>query len=458
VRRAETQMQIAAADARAAQSGPLAEAEALQEVTRKQTELAELAAVRTQKELIASTIRPAEAEAEALVRRAEGEREARIAQAQADAERVRLAGQAEATVTVTKGEAQARVVAVNAEAEAQRTTLEGNAEAGIVFTKGEAEAKALELRAQAYRQFNEAAVIQTVLSMLPEIVRAAAEPMGNIGSLTVLSSDGASEVVRTTTRTVAEAGAAVKGLTGIDIPALLGSAMGVAGTAPEAPGGGRGRGGGPGGAGGRGGGSRPGAGGAGGSSRSGAATSTPTAGGRPGVQARPAPVVSAPAEADEDPAVAMARADESIRRAAAAGRATTEAAMAAAAGMPVPGTAVVSAPAPARPPSASTGPGADRAVGEPRPAPGIGGRPASEAPGAEAVRAALVRQLAGAMRSIPGVERFGRLRLAELDRAGSTTLKSLWRNARTDLEDSYGQLTIADVLERFAGPGSGGAA
>ena len=79
-----------------------------------------------------------------------------------------------------KGEAQARVTEVNAEATAKQTTLEGNAEAGIVLSKGEAEAKALALRAEAYRQFNEAAVIQTVLSMLPEIVRAAAEPMGRI--------------------------------------------------------------------------------------------------------------------------------------------------------------------------------------------------------------------------------------------------------------------------------------
>ncbi len=93
----------------------------------------------------------------------------------------------------------------------EKTKLEGNAEAGVVFTKGEAEAKALELRAQAYRQFNEAAVIQTVLSMLPEIVRAAAEPMANIKDLTVLSTDGASELVRNGTRTVAEASAVGEG-------------------------------------------------------------------------------------------------------------------------------------------------------------------------------------------------------------------------------------------------------
>ena len=226
LRRAETQTQTTAADARAAQAGPLAQAEAQREVTRRQTELAELEAARREKELLAATVRPAEADANAAVRRAEGDRQARIAAAQAEAERQRLAGEAEAAVLRMKGEAQARVVSVNAEAEAHRTQVEGNAEAGVTLTKGEAEAKALALRAEAYKQFNDAAVIQTVLSMLPPIVRAAAEPMGKIGSLTVLSSDGASDVVRTTTRTVAEAGAAVQGLTGLDIPGLIGQALG----------------------------------------------------------------------------------------------------------------------------------------------------------------------------------------------------------------------------------------
>lgn len=66
---------------------------------------------------------------------------------------------------------------------------------------------------------------QTVLGMLPEIVRAAAEPRGNIESLTVLSSDGAPDVVKTTTRIVAEASAAVQSLTGLDIPALINDAV-----------------------------------------------------------------------------------------------------------------------------------------------------------------------------------------------------------------------------------------
>ena len=225
LRRAETETQTAAAAARAAQSGPLAQAEAQQEVTRRQTELADLEAARKEKELLTSTVRPAEAEAEAVVKRADGDRLAKIAAAQAEAERAKLAGQAEADVSWAKGEAQARVVRVNAEAEALRVTAEGNAEAEVTLTKGQAEAKALGLRAEAFRLFNEAAIIQTVLGQLPEIVRAAAEPMSGIDSLTVLSSDGASDVVKTTTRTVAEATAAVKGLTGLDVPDLIGRAI-----------------------------------------------------------------------------------------------------------------------------------------------------------------------------------------------------------------------------------------
>ena len=230
LREAEVQTMTAAAQARAAQAGPLAQAEAQQEVTRKLTELAQLEADRRAKELLATTVRPAEADAEAAIRRAEGEKGARIAAAQAEAERVKLAGQAEAAVTVAKGEAAAKITSLSADADAHKVEVEGQAEAAIVYAKGDAEAKALALRAEAYRQFNDAAVLQTVLSMLPEIVRAAAEPIGRIQSLTVLSSDGASDVVKTATDTLAQASATIKGLTGIDLPAVISNALGAAST------------------------------------------------------------------------------------------------------------------------------------------------------------------------------------------------------------------------------------
>jgi flotillin len=193
LREAETKTQVAAAQARADQAGPLAQAEAQQEVVRKQTELAQLEADRKEKELLSTTVKPAAAEAQAVIARAEGEKRARIASAEADAE---------------------------------TTRLEGGAEAQIVLTKGEAEAKALAMRADAYKQFNEAAIIQTVLAALPDIVRAAAEPMSKIDSLTVMSADGASDVVRNATRAMIESTTAIRGLTGLDVPGLIGSALG----------------------------------------------------------------------------------------------------------------------------------------------------------------------------------------------------------------------------------------
>jgi flotillin len=423
LRRAETETQTQAAAARAAQAGPLAQAEATQEVTRKQTELAELEAARKQMELLTSTVRPAEADAEAQIRRAEGEKGARIAQAQAEAERVKLAGQAEASVTVTKGEAQAKVVAVNAEAEAKRVSLEGNAEAGVVFTKGEAEAKALALRAEAYRQFGEAAIIQTVLSMLPDIVRAAAEPMGNIDQLTVVSTDGASDVVKNVTRTVTEASATVKGLTGIDVPALLNEALGGAsGTAAAKPSGGT-----------RppeGGGAKPPGGGgsgtpkasaspAGPGSSAGSSTSSagpawgaaPAAGVATGQAGTPGATDAPPPRFDTAEAVdaAMADADAAIRRAGqAADRALT-----------------------------------DTAAGPPRPA------------SAEITREMSVdeaaRRLANDLRGVPGIERFGAIRLLELEKTGPRPLRSMWRVAREGLDDRVGQLTIGELIDRYGG-------
>ncbi|HEV8699633.1 MAG TPA: SPFH domain-containing protein [Candidatus Limnocylindrales bacterium] len=423
LRRAETETQTAAANARAAQAGPLAEAEATQEVTRKQTELAQLEAARKEQELVATTVRPAEADAAAQIRRAEGAKGAVIAQAQADAERVKLAG-----------EAQARVVEVTAAATAKQTTLEGTAEAGIVLSKGEAEAKALALRAEAYRQFNEAAIIQTVLSMLPEIVRAAAEPMANIDQLTVLSNDGASDVVRNVTRTVTEAGTTVKGLTGIDIPAIVSQAMGgtTSGGGQPPSSGGRGGGTGSGGGGRR---SRRPSAPRGGDSSSASPTAAPTtaapatspstpsgparppAGGAPPAAvelttqpdtAGPAPVFTSQEQID----TALAGADAAIRAA------TT----------------------PTTPPIPRT----DTAAGPARPA-----RPTSLDITRDTTVDEAARRLATDLRALPGIDRFAEVRLAQLEQAGPRPLRTMWRLAREGLDERIGQLTIGELLDRY---------
>jgi len=400
LREAEVLTLTAAAQARAGQAGPLAEAEAQQEVTRRQTELADLEAARKQKELLTSTIRPAEAEAEAVVRRAEGDRQAQIASAQASAEREKLAGQAQAAVIQAKGEAQARVVEVNATAEAHRVQLEGNAEAEIILTKGESEAKALALRAEAFKQFNEAAIIQTVLGMLPDIVRAAAEPMSQIDSLTVLSNDGASELVRNTTRTVTEATATVKGLTGLDVPGLINTAMGGA----------------------RGGRPAPAAGGSGGGGRAAARADSPPA--APRAPAAPRPESDAGRREVETTADADAAIEAASQRIQAAS--TT----------PVPTT-----PVPTAPPM----PAAPRINGSQS-------RRLVSPIGADTPLQEAASILADQMRRIPGVERYSDLALNELDQRGSRSVRAAWAMARDRMASDYGQLTVGELLSRFNRP------
>jgi flotillin len=192
LRAADVKNETDAASARADQSGPLSQAQATQEVIQEQTKLAVLEAERKAKELLATTVRPAEAEAEAVVKRAEGDRAAAIAMAQAEAEKVRLHGEAEAL---------------------------------IIHKTGEAEASALEMRAEAYRHFNDAAILATILRDLPSVVSAAADPIGKIDNLTVLSTDGASELVRNAATNLTQAGHAIKGLTGIDIPQVFSNAL-----------------------------------------------------------------------------------------------------------------------------------------------------------------------------------------------------------------------------------------
>ena len=446
LRKAETETQIAAAEARAAQAGPLAQAEATQEVVRKQTELADLEAARKQKELLASTVRPAEADADAAVKRAEGEKLARIAQAQADAERVKLAGQAEASVNVTKGEANARVILVNAQSEAEKTKLEGNAEAGIVFTKGEAEAKALALRAEAYRQFNEAAIIQTVLSMLPEIVRAAAEPMAAIDQMTVLSTEGASDVVKNATRTVTEAGAVVKGLTGLDVPGLISGAI--------RGGGGTGGGGGGTGGGGIGGGGTGGAGGGG--SRARGPRPTAPAPMPAGASAAGAGQTAGEVAAASGAVASAARDSAATRTAAASARRAAQSAAGSAAQTGADAAAAVAAgeaatrEALARADATIAGT-AQRAADAVRAAPATAGVTRDTTVNVAAQR--LARDLA----AIPGIERFGTLRLDDLDRAGPRPLRTMWRLARHELADRYGQMTIGEMVDQF-GQARGGPA
>ncbi len=98
-----------------------------------------------------------------------------------------------------QAEIERRRIEMLAEAEKQRLMIgsrrpgcrlparQGEAEAEIIFKKGEAEAKAMNVKAEAYQEYNQAAVIDKLITSMPEIVKALASPLANVDKITIVS-------------------------------------------------------------------------------------------------------------------------------------------------------------------------------------------------------------------------------------------------------------------------------
>src|SRR5437870_7132074 len=93
----------------------------------------------------------------------------------------------------TLAEAEKLRLTVEAEGHASATRAQGEAEAEIILKKGEAEAKAMNVKAEAYQEYNQAAVVDKLITSLPEVVRAMAAPLANVDKITIVSTgnDGA---------------------------------------------------------------------------------------------------------------------------------------------------------------------------------------------------------------------------------------------------------------------------
>jgi flotillin len=90
--------------------------------------------------------------------------------------------------TIASGERQ-RLIS-EAEGRASAIRAQGEAEAEITFRKGEAEAKAMNVKAEAYQEYNQAAVVDKLISSMPELLRALAAPLQNVDKITIVSTGG----------------------------------------------------------------------------------------------------------------------------------------------------------------------------------------------------------------------------------------------------------------------------
>src|SRR5256714_1884452 len=148
---------------------------------------------RRERELVATVLKPAEVERRRIETLAEAEKQRRIFEAEGRASAIRA---------------------------------EGAAEAEITFKKGDAEARAMNVKAEAYQEWNQAAVVDKLITSMPEVVRAMASPLANVDKITIVStgerdSAGLNKITGDMTKMAAQIPALFETLSGMSVPELL---------------------------------------------------------------------------------------------------------------------------------------------------------------------------------------------------------------------------------------------
>ncbi|XP_078536211.1 flotillin-2 isoform X1 [Lissotriton helveticus] len=150
---------------------------------KKQIDIEEKEIIRTDRELVATVKRPAEAEAHRMQQIAEGQKVKQVLIARAEAEKIRKIGEAEAFV---------------------------------IEAIGKADAEKMRLKAEAYQHYGDAAKMALVLECLPQIAAKVSAPLAKVDEIVILSGEN-SKVTSEVNRLLAELPASVQALTGIDL-------------------------------------------------------------------------------------------------------------------------------------------------------------------------------------------------------------------------------------------------
>ena len=203
--------EVASAEARADQAKPLADAQARREVVLQETEVAELVAKRRDKELDSEIRRTADAERYAAEQAAEAHRYRIKADAEAARDRRLLEAEAE----------RANLESVAAGHAYEEREL-GRAKAEATLSVGQAEAEAMAKKAEAYKEYEEAATLELLVSRLPDVARAIAEPIGNVKDITIIDTEGANKLTRVTANTVRQVDSVLESFTGASLSDLVG--------------------------------------------------------------------------------------------------------------------------------------------------------------------------------------------------------------------------------------------
>jgi flotillin len=149
------------------------------------------------------------------------ERQKAIELMQAEVERRKRELEAE---IVEPALAKAREIEAHAEAHREEAAALGAGEADALRLRGLAEAEAMAAKARSWGDYNQAAITDRVLEILPELASAVSAPLAQTDRIVMIGGDGgspgASRITRDVTNVVAELPALLEALTGINLEDL----------------------------------------------------------------------------------------------------------------------------------------------------------------------------------------------------------------------------------------------
>lgn len=153
------------------------------------------------------------------------EREAEVAEKKLDAE-VRKKAEAEkfareqtADAELYEREKQAEAVLIEKQKEAEGIRSMAEAEAEAIQKKGIAEAEALDRKAEAMKKYGQAAILEMIVGILPDVAKSVAEPLTAIDKVTIIGGDsnGVADIAGNVPMILGKVIESVKEATGIDI-------------------------------------------------------------------------------------------------------------------------------------------------------------------------------------------------------------------------------------------------
>lgn len=172
--------------------------------TQKEIEIQEELRKKKEKELDVTVRQPAEAEKFKEQQKADAEKYRRIAEAEASAAEIEKKGQAEINLIKDRG----------------------NAEAEAIKLKGLAEAESMRAKAEAYKLYGDAAIIDMMREVLPELAKAVSEPLSKTEKIVIVDNGdskngGAAKIANYSNSIMSQVPETLKALTGIDLIGMI---------------------------------------------------------------------------------------------------------------------------------------------------------------------------------------------------------------------------------------------